>query len=124
MSEGLPGEKGTVSENGIGHPIRRNLGEPAEENTEDHHGEKGLNDCPGSTEDGLFVADLDVPPDQEVKELPVFPKVGGLQRHPAPRGADDDGRRNRLCGHSTCSLSIRVSRVAASRGRCFAYHAM
>jgi hypothetical protein len=42
---------------------------------EDHHGEEGADHGPKNADDGLFVADRDIPPSKDGEELPVVPEV-------------------------------------------------
>lgn len=75
MSKEGPGKERGVRKDGVRDPVRRDLSEVPEENGEHHHREKRLDDCPGRAQDSLFVPDLEVPPGQEVKQLPVTPDV-------------------------------------------------
>ena len=55
------------------------------------HRENGLKHGPGHAEDGLLVADLDVPQHEEVQQLPRFPKLGPVDGDPAcSRPYDED----------------------------------
>ena len=85
MGEEGPGHQRGESENWIRNAVRRDLGEPAEEKTEDYHREKRLNDGPGGAQRRLFVPDLYVAPDEEVQKLAVLPQFTQLQRYPSMR---------------------------------------
>src|SRR6266404_6058976 len=54
-----PGNEGGEIENGIRQAVGGKLGEAAEEQSEDQHVEKGLENDPEDADGGLFVADLD-----------------------------------------------------------------
>jgi len=68
-----PGDESGEIKDGIGEAVRGELGEVAEEKSEDKHVEDGLEDDPQDADGGLFVADLDVAPDEKVEELAVCP---------------------------------------------------
>src|SRR5882672_9634607 len=68
-----PGDESGEIEDGIGEAVGGELGEAAEEKSEDEHGEDGLEDDPEDADGGLFVADFDVAPDEEVEEFAVGP---------------------------------------------------
>ena len=55
----------------------------SKEEAEYHHREERLNDGPGGAQRSLFIAYLDVAPDEEIKQLAVFPKLVELERDPA-----------------------------------------
>jgi len=71
-----PGDERDEIKNGIGQALRRKLGEASEEKSEDKHGEKRLKDDPQDTDGGLFIADFNVAPDEEIKEFAVGPEFG------------------------------------------------
>src|SRR6266513_1920478 len=68
-----PGDESGEVEDGIGEAVGGELGEAAEKESEDEHVENGLQDDPEDADGGLLVADLDVAPDEEVKQLAVGP---------------------------------------------------
>src|SRR5262249_6923888 len=90
LGEEGPGDERCEGEYRIRHAIGGDLGEPTEEDTEDDHGHKGLNDGPGSPEHGLLVPNLDVAPDEEVQQLPVGPQFTKPQGHPPTRRCNRD----------------------------------
>ena len=51
------------------------FGDATEDDGEDDHSEEGTHDGPGNPHDGLLVADENVPPRQEIKQLAVAPEV-------------------------------------------------
>ncbi len=51
------------------------LGDLAEDDGENHHGQEGPDQRPGDADDGLFVADRNVAPGEDLEELPVVPEV-------------------------------------------------
>src|SRR5216684_95754 len=68
-----PGDERGEVEDGIRKTVGGELGEAAEEQSEDKHVEDGLQNDPEDTDGGLFVADFDVAPDEEVEEFAVGP---------------------------------------------------
>src|SRR6266852_978030 len=68
-----PGDESGEVEDGIGEAVVGELGEAAEEESEDEHVEDGLENDPEDADGGLLVADFDVAPDGEVEELAVGP---------------------------------------------------
>src|ERR1019366_9878938 len=83
-----PGKQRAVVKNWIGQPMRIHLGQFSEEKTENNHGHKRLNDSPGGANGGLLVANLDVAPDKEVKQLASRPQLLEVDIEP-PVGRDD-----------------------------------
>jgi hypothetical protein len=51
----------------------------AEEQAKHDHGEEGLDDGPGSAQDGLLVADGNVAPGQEKEQIAILPEIGELE---------------------------------------------
>src|SRR6267143_5959544 len=68
-----PGDESGEVEDGIGEAVGGELGEAAKKESEDEHVENGLQDDPEDADGGLLVADLDIAPDEEVKQLAVCP---------------------------------------------------
>ena len=62
-------------EDGIRKAIRGHPGQMAKEQAEHHHGHERLNNGPARTQGGLLVTDFDVAPNQEIKQLAIFPKL-------------------------------------------------
>ena len=65
VSEQLPRQKRGVDKDGIGVSIRGYLSQSPEKDTEHDHGQQRLQDRPRYTDRRLFVANLDVSPNQE-----------------------------------------------------------
>src|SRR5216683_3071888 len=86
-----PGDESGEIKNGIGEAVGRELGEAAEKEGEDEHVEDGLENDPQDADDGLFVADFDVAPDEEVKELAVGPDFTEAKLEKAARRLDANG---------------------------------
>src|SRR5205814_4873808 len=63
-----------------------------EENREDHHQRERLYERPASPDYGLLIADLEIPPQEEVQKLPALPQFCQAQIAPAVAGLDDDFR--------------------------------
>ena len=88
-----PGNESGEIKNGIGEAVGGELCEAAEEKSEDEHGEDGLNDDPEDTDGGLFVADFDVAPDEEIEEFAGGPNFAEAKlEEAAGRLNADDGR--------------------------------
>src|SRR5262249_34166118 len=87
-------ERGEIK-NGIGQAGRGQFGKAAKEQSEDQHGKQRLQDHPSDADDSLLVADFDVAPNEEIKELSVAPKLGEakLQCSSSRLNADDGGNR-------------------------------
>ncbi len=88
-----PGNERGKIENGIRQALRGELGEAAEEKSEDQHGEQRLKDDPKDANGGLFIADFDVAPDEEIKKLAISPQFGEaeVEKTARRRDASDDG---------------------------------
>src|SRR5882724_13286804 len=86
-----PGNERGEIENGIGEAVGGELGETAEEKSEDEHVEKRLENDPEDADGGLFVADLDVAPDEEIEELAVSPDFAEAKLEKAAGRLDADG---------------------------------
>ena len=86
-----PGDESGEIENGIGEAVGGELGEAAEEKSEDEHGEDGLENDPEDADGGLFVADFDVAPDEEVEELAVGPDFAEAELEEAAGRLDANG---------------------------------
>ena len=97
-------------------------GDPVEV-ADDHQGvddgqddeEDQLDDRPADSEHGLRIARLDVPPDQEEEEAPVFPELAEVQA-PAGIGIDDEfaPMRRRLEAQRSLEALKRVVDVVAA----------
>src|SRR5437762_4099149 len=86
-----PGDERGKIENGIGQAVGGELGEASEEESEDEHVENGLQDDPEDANGGLFVADFDVAPDEEVKQFAVGPDFAEAQLEEAAGRLNADG---------------------------------
>jgi hypothetical protein len=86
-----PGDESGEVEDGIGEAVGGELGEVAEEESEDEHVEDGLEDDPEDADDGLFVADLDVAPDEKVEEFAVGPDFAEAEFEEAAGRLDANG---------------------------------
>ncbi len=84
IGEKGPGDQGGVAEDRVGHAVGGHLGQAAEEDAEDDHGEKGLQDSPAGAQHGLLVADLDITPGQEVGQVAVLPEIAQVELGPSP----------------------------------------
>jgi hypothetical protein len=74
--EELPGQQAGIDyENIRGVALRRDLGQLTEDDGENHHGKEGLQQCPGQTDDGLFVAHRDIALGEDEEDLAVAPEV-------------------------------------------------
>ena len=60
---------------------------------EDRHGRQRLQDRPGGANRGLLVSQLDVPPNEEVKDFPEFPEADEIQVEQTAARPNDDRRR-------------------------------
>jgi hypothetical protein len=86
-----PGDERREIKNGIGEAIGRELGETAEEKSEDAHGHERLENDPGDADNGLLVADLDVAPDKEIEEFTVGPDFAEAKLEEAAGRLDANG---------------------------------
>src|SRR2546425_641136 len=86
-----PGDEGGEIENGIREAVGGELGEAAEEESEDEHGEDGLQNDPEDADGGLFVADLDVAPNEKVEEFAVGPDFAEAKLEEATGRLDSNG---------------------------------
>src|SRR5229473_1442253 len=86
-----PGDESGEVEDGIGEAVGGELGEAAEKESEDEHVENGLQDDPEDADGGLLVADLDIAPDEEVKEFAVSPDFAEAELEEATRRLNPDG---------------------------------
>lgn len=97
-----PRDQCRETEDGIGRTVGLDVGQPAEDDRENDHGEKGLNDGPAYAERGLGIADFDTPPDQEVKEIAVLDHLLPVDELPSFFSFNDD----RFCLHFNSNLII------------------
>ncbi len=73
----------------IGQPRRGlELGDTVEDQREDRHRHKRTNHRPRDADDGLLVADQDVPPREDVEQFPEVPQVLPILLL-GPAGLDD-----------------------------------
>ena len=86
-----PGNERGEIKNGIRQAVGGKLGEAAEEQSEDQHVENGLENDPEDADGGLFVANLDVAPDEKIEELAVGPDFAEAQLEEAAGRLDADG---------------------------------
>src|SRR5690606_916114 len=84
-----PGDEGDEGENRVGNAVGRNAGEASENDRENDHRENRLDDRPADSEDGLGVADFDVAPDEEVKQVAVSGEFLEVDQLPAAFRFDD-----------------------------------
>ena len=74
-----PGQHAGEHQDGIGRgAVARQLGEPAEHDREDHHGQERPDHRPGDADDGLLVAHRDVAPGQDREQLAIGPEVAPI----------------------------------------------
>src|SRR2546422_6853277 len=86
-----PGDEGGEIENGIREAVGGELGEAAEEEREDERSEDGLENDPEDADGGLFVADLDVAPNEKVEEFAVGPDFAEAKLEEATGRLDSNG---------------------------------
>jgi len=86
-----PGNESGEIENRIRQSLGWEFGEAAKKESEDEHGENGLENDPEDADDGLLVADLNVAPDEEVEELTVGPDFAKAKLEQAGGRLDADG---------------------------------
>jgi hypothetical protein len=79
IGEESPRDKSGVGENWIGKAIRGDLSQFSKKNTENHHGEKRLDNGPGRAKHSLLVADPDISPGHEVQKFTVLPQLFELE---------------------------------------------
>jgi hypothetical protein len=60
----------------------------AEEQTEDHNGQKRLKDGPRGADRGLLVADFQVTPHEEMQQFAIVPKFAQVEVKPTARRGD------------------------------------
>src|SRR5437588_10973071 len=72
----------------MGQTIRRDLRQTSKEQAEDNHREEGLDDGPCGPDRGLLVANLNVPPDEEIEEFSVRPYPSQVRPDPSGRWRD------------------------------------
>src|SRR6266498_3660318 len=108
MGKELPGQERTKGKDRIRNAVRRNLCQTAEEQTEYHHHEKGLNDGPCTAQRGLLVADLYVAPGQKIKQFPIVPQLFETEGGPTRSGADESGFELRI---QRKDLGFRIARL-------------
>src|SRR3546814_7027481 len=78
-------------------PTRRSSDLSAEDHGEADHDQQRLQQCPGQSDEGLLVADRDIPPRQDKEQLAVAPEVAPVLLLCAAR-FDDDGAHDYLFG--------------------------
>ena len=78
VNDGRHDERGKVK-NGIREAVGEESGEFPEEESEAKHVEDGLQDDPEDADGGLFIADFDVAPDEEIEQLAVGPDLAEAQ---------------------------------------------
>jgi len=80
----LPWQQRGEREHRIRHPIRRQLGDPPEDDGKDDHRQKRPDERPQNADRSLLVADDDVAPGEERQQLPRLPDLSQLKlREPA-----------------------------------------
>src|SRR5690242_13734242 len=103
-SEIGPGDERGEIKDGVREAVGGQLRKAAEKESEDEHVENGLQDDPEDADGGLFVADLDVAPDEEVKQLAVGPDFAETQLEEAAGRLNADGRRGASVGRERSRL--------------------
>jgi len=88
-----PGNESGEIKDGIREAVGGELGEASEEESEDEHVEDGLQDDPEDADGGLFVADFDVAPDEEVEEFAIGPDFAEAELEEAAGRLDANGGR-------------------------------
>ena len=90
--EELPWQQPGEAEDRVGHIGRGALDaeRPVEDDGEDDHRQKRLQDRPRNAHDGLLVAHEDVAPGEEVEQLTVGPQLACIERRPATLPLVDD----------------------------------
>src|SRR6266404_3359932 len=86
-----PGNERGEIKDGIRQTVGGKFGEAAEEQSENQHVENGLENDPQDADGGLFVADLDVAPDEEIEQLAIGPHFAETKLEEAARRLDADG---------------------------------
>ena len=86
--EVVPRQQRGVAEDGVRNAVGGHLRELAEEDAEGDHHQERLDERPGGAKDGLLVADGDVAPSEQVRQLTVVPELAQIELHPAARGLD------------------------------------
>ena len=86
-----PGDESGEIKNGIRETLGGELGQTAEKESENQHGEDGLENDPEDADGGLFVADFDVAPDEKIEEFAVGPDFAEAQLEEAAGRLDADG---------------------------------
>ena len=71
----LPREHRRNDQDRIGDPFGRQLRQVTEDDREDDHRQQRAEDPPGDADGRLLIADEDVPPGEEVKQLPALPQI-------------------------------------------------
>jgi len=77
-----PRKESTVIKNGVREPIGWHASKFSENEGEDNHCHKGLEDRPESADDSLFVADFDISPDEKIQEFAIFPEFSQIEVPP------------------------------------------
>src|SRR6267154_337603 len=86
-----PGDEGGEIKDGSRKALGRELGEAAEKESENQHGEDGLNNHPEDANDGWLVADFDVAPDEKVEQFAIGPDFAEAKFEEAARRFDANG---------------------------------
>jgi len=81
-----PGHKGAVVEDWIRQAVRRDMRERTEEQTEDDHGHKRLQDSPRGPDGRLLVTDFQVAPYEKIEQFAELPQLGQIGAEPMVRG--------------------------------------
>jgi hypothetical protein len=89
--EELERDERREAEERVRKPLRRNLGDPSEDEGEDNHRKQRLDNGPQTSQHRLLVSNLDVTPDQVIREAAVLPELFQLERGPnTTRSLDTD----------------------------------
>src|SRR5438093_275781 len=77
--------------------LLRQSSEATKKDGEEQRRRQWLNDGPQRAEYGLFVADFDIAPDEEVQQLAVAPELRQVHALPRSRRLDSQFSLNRCC---------------------------
>ena len=89
--------------------------QPVEHQREDDHGQERLQDGPDDPEHGLFVADEDIAPGEEVEQLAVRPQFAQVKSSPTALVLVDHEAITRRCGGGTAVHEPVTGLSSASR---------
>src|SRR5262249_31837527 len=99
--------------------FRGQFGQLPEEDREHHHGQERSDDGPGRTDHGLFVANGDIAPSENLKEFAVTPQVDPIMAFGTATFYDEHvlaGRRRSMCGRRLAVLNRATDPSQLARG--------